>query len=83
IAVYDHDFPSDARGRMAPFGIYDTQANHGFVWARVATSNSPTCGRVKLPHRPRRRTGWKLMRGASFGSPCGGLLQSPALALEA
>jgi len=50
---------------------------------RVATSNSPTCGRVKLPHRPRRRTGWKLMRGASFGSPCGGLLQSPALALEA
>jgi len=36
IAVYDHDFPSDARGRMAPFGIYDTQANHGFVW--VGTS---------------------------------------------
>ena len=29
--VYDHDFPSDAVGRMVPFGIYDTQANHGFV----------------------------------------------------
>ncbi len=31
IPVYDHDFPSDAVGRMAPYGIYDTQANHGFV----------------------------------------------------
>jgi len=29
--VYDKDFPSDARGRMAPYGIYDTQANTGFV----------------------------------------------------
>ncbi len=36
IAVYDHDFPSDARGRMAPFGIYDTQANHGFFWVGTA-----------------------------------------------
>ena len=31
VPVYDHDFPSDAVGRMVPFGIYDTQANHGFV----------------------------------------------------
>ena len=31
IPVKDHDFPTDAVGRMAPFGIYDTQANHGFV----------------------------------------------------
>jgi len=29
--VFDHDFPSDAVGRMVPYGIYDTQANHGFV----------------------------------------------------
>ncbi len=29
--VYDHDFPSDAVGRMVPYGIYDTLANHGFV----------------------------------------------------
>ena len=29
--VYDHDFRSDARGRMVPFGIYDTRANRGFV----------------------------------------------------
>lgn len=31
VVVYDHDFPADAQGRMVPFGIYDTQANHGFV----------------------------------------------------
>ena len=30
--VYDHDFPSDAVGRMVPYGIYDTQTNHGFVY---------------------------------------------------
>ena len=29
--VYDHDFPSDAVGRVAPYGIYDTQANRGFI----------------------------------------------------
>lgn len=31
IAVYDHDFPSDAAGRVVPYGIYDTQANRGLV----------------------------------------------------
>jgi len=31
IHVYDHDFPSDAVGRVIPYGIYDTQANRGFV----------------------------------------------------
>ena len=31
IAVYDHDFPSDAAGKIVPFGIYDTQANLAFV----------------------------------------------------
>lgn len=36
LAVYDHDFPSDARGRLVPYGIYDTRANHGFVWAGTA-----------------------------------------------
>jgi hypothetical protein len=29
--VYDHDFPSDAVGRMIPFGIYDTQHNRGYI----------------------------------------------------
>ena len=31
IKVYDHDFPSDAQGKMIPYGIYDPQANHAFV----------------------------------------------------
>jgi hypothetical protein len=29
--VMDHDFPSDARGRAIPYGIYDPSANRGFV----------------------------------------------------
>lgn len=29
--VKDHDFRSDAAGRLIPYGIYDTEANHGFV----------------------------------------------------
>ncbi len=34
--VNDHDFPSDALGRIVPYGIYDTQANRG--WVCVGTS---------------------------------------------
>jgi hypothetical protein len=30
-AVLDHDFPSDAEARIVPYGIYDTQTNHGYV----------------------------------------------------
>ena len=29
--VNDHDFPSDAVGMAIPYGIYDTEANRGFV----------------------------------------------------
>ena len=29
--VNDHDFRSDAEGMMIPYGIYDPEANHGFV----------------------------------------------------
>lgn len=32
IAVNDHDFLSDAQGRAVPYGIYDTQANLGYVY---------------------------------------------------
>ena len=39
IAVYDHDFPSDAAGKIVPFGIYDTQANLAFV--NVGISGDP------------------------------------------
>ena len=29
--VKDHDFRSDAKGMAIPYGIFDTQANRGFV----------------------------------------------------
>lgn len=31
VEVFDHDFPSDADGVAIPYGIYDTNRNHGFV----------------------------------------------------
>ena len=30
--VFDHDFPSDATGVAIPYGIYDTNRNHGSVY---------------------------------------------------
>jgi len=36
VKVNDHDFPSDAIGKVAPYGIYDIQANCGTVY--VGTS---------------------------------------------
>jgi len=32
IEVKDHDFPSDAKGKAIPYGIYDTQKNRGTVF---------------------------------------------------
>lgn len=32
VAVYDHDFPTDAQGKAIPYGIYDTQKNIGTVF---------------------------------------------------
>lgn len=32
IAVKDHDFPSDAVGKVIPYGIYDTQQNMGTIF---------------------------------------------------
>ena len=31
VETLDHDFPSDAEGVAIPFGLYDTEANRGFV----------------------------------------------------
>jgi hypothetical protein len=36
-SVNDHDFPNDAIGMAIPYGIYDTEANRGFV--TVGTSH--------------------------------------------
>lgn len=59
--VNDHDFPNDATGMAIPYGIYDTEANHGFV--AVGTSHETPafavdsiadwwkrCGRNRYPH---------------------------------
>lgn len=58
--VKDHDFRSDAEGMAIPYGIYDTQANRGFIV--VGTSRETpafavdaivlwwkTCGRTTYP----------------------------------
>ena len=37
--VNDHDFPSDAKGRAAPYGIYDPERNEGHV---CVTTSSDT-----------------------------------------
>jgi len=36
ILVNDHDFPSDARGKASPYGIYDTQRNKGTVMLGIS-----------------------------------------------
>ena len=38
--VRDHDFPSDAKGRAIPYGIYDLQANTGTVFVGT-TADTP------------------------------------------
>jgi hypothetical protein len=50
--------------------------------APAATSNSPTCGRVKLLHPEGDGTSGILGSGSPAGNPCRCFLQPPALALE-
>jgi len=38
--VYDHDFPSRADGRAAPFEIYDIARNRGFVCVGVSSETA-------------------------------------------
>ena len=57
--VNDHDFPSDALGRAAPYGVYDPERNEGHV---CVTTSSDTADlavdavrdwwRQNLPHYP-------------------------------
>jgi hypothetical protein len=41
VAVYDHDFPTDAKGKAIPYGIYDTQKNIGTVFVGRSTDTPP------------------------------------------
>jgi hypothetical protein len=40
IRVYDHDFPSDAKGIALPYGIYDLSRNEGFVCVGTSRDTS-------------------------------------------
>ena len=41
IEVKDHDYPSDAKGKAIPYGIYDTQKNKGTVFLGI-TKDTPS-----------------------------------------
>ena len=49
--------------------------------APAATSNSPTCGQVKLPHLTAAGAGC-LRAASALGKPLGGFLKPPALAFK-
>jgi len=60
VPVNDHDFPSDADGIAVPYGIYDTQANRGFVMVGIGAETPAfavdaieywwaNCGRKSYP----------------------------------
>ena len=60
--VYDHDFRSDASGRITPYGVYDIQANRGFVCVGTSAETPAFAvdsiqrwwideGRNRYPHR--------------------------------
>jgi hypothetical protein len=40
VLVNDHDFRSDALGIAIPYGIYDVQANHGFLFIGISHDTS-------------------------------------------
>ena len=41
ILVKDHDFRSEAKALVTPYGVYDTQANRGSVFLGTATTPQP------------------------------------------
>lgn len=38
--VLDHDFPSAALGKLVPFGVYDLQANHAYIYCGVSAETA-------------------------------------------
>mgnify|MGYP006298896979 FL=1 len=48
-AVYDHDFSHLAEGRLVPHGVYDVQANVGFITLGTSRENSAfVCDAIAL-----------------------------------
>ena len=73
--VNDHDFPSDALGRAAPYGIYDPQRNEGHVCVTTSRDTADLAvdalgdwWRRNQPHYPRAK---RLMIEADSGGSNG------------
>lgn len=73
--VNDHDFPSDASGRAAPYGVYDPERNEGHVCvttshdtADLAVDAIQDWWRRNQPHYPRAK---RLMIEADSGGSNG------------
>ncbi len=59
LPVNDHDFPSDAQGRAAPYGIYDPERNTGHVCVTISSDTADFAvdalrdwWRLNQPHYP-------------------------------
>jgi hypothetical protein len=57
--VNDHDFPGDAQGRAAPYGVYDPERNEGHVCVTMSRDTADLAvdalqdwWRLKQPHYP-------------------------------
>lgn len=71
--VADHDFPSYAKAKISPYGIYDTIANTGMVCVGISHDTPTFCRRVhhnlvggirrsavsKIPQHPHSRRQWR------------------------
>ena len=73
--VNDHDFPGDAQGRAAPYGVYDPERNEGHVCVTLSRDTADLAvdalqdwWRLKQPHYPQAR---RLMIEADSGGSNG------------
>ena len=66
VRVFDHDFPSAARGKVIPYGVYDLAANEGFVLLSDGADTAElACDAVRR---------WWFRRGCRRYPQAGGLL---------
>lgn len=72
--VFDHDFPSDAKGKAIPYGIYDTQKNKALVV--VGTSSETPEFAVEAVEKwvqlPEQQNNYKSAKQLMILADCGG-----------
>lgn len=73
--VNDHDFPSDSKGRAAPYGVYDPERNEGHVCVTTSSDTADLAAdtiqdwwRLNKTHYPERK---RLMIEADSGGSNG------------